>query len=65
MNEPVIEHHYTSEIVCPHCGYKQMDSWEYSGDSGEIDCGKCSEPFLYERQVSVSYSTSKILPNEK
>jgi hypothetical protein len=49
----------TDEIVCPYCGHEGSDSWEYSRDSGEIECGRCCQEFNYNRDVSVSYSTSK------
>jgi hypothetical protein len=51
-----IEHEYTDEIVCPHCGYEHLDSWEYS-DEGETECGDCCKPFSFCRNVAISYST--------
>lgn len=59
-----IDHKYTENIVCPHCGWKDHDSWEYKADSGEIECGNCEKPFTYERHVTVEYCTSKIKPKE-
>lgn len=57
-----IEHEYTHEIVCPHCGYEFMDSWEFeSEDIGELDCDECDESFVAHRNISVSYSTKKSL----
>jgi len=50
---------YTDEMVCPHCGHEQMDSWEHHDDDGATECGECGEEFDYSRHVSVSYSTSK------
>lgn len=55
-----IDHENTSEIICPHCGYRDRDSWEKIGDDGETDCDSCSEPFGYSRDVSVTYSTEKL-----
>lgn len=49
----------TDEAVCPYCGHEIMDSWEYSRDDGEIECGQCCQEFNYTRNVSVTYSTSK------
>jgi len=59
-----INHRYTNEIVCPHCGYEQGDSWE-ADDAGEEFCQNddCAKPFNYERHVEVTYCTSK--PDEK
>lgn len=53
---PIME----SEITCPHCGYKDKDSWERTGDDGEmkeIDCDSCDKPFTVETHVSVSYTS--------
>lgn len=54
-----IDHEYTREIVCPYCGYEDGDSWEEEHNDGEKECGRCSKNFFYERQVEVTYSTSK------
>lgn len=48
----------TSEIVCPWCGHEHSDSWEMG--SGEMECHDCGREFQTERDVSVSYSTSRI-----
>lgn len=53
-----LEHEYTDEIVCPWCGYRFSDSWEWEEDNGGIDCD-CGKSFDYERIVSVDYSTSR------
>jgi len=50
-----------NEIVCPFCGKKVSDSWEFGngeeGDIGEIECSNCSRMFYATRQVTVSYSS--------
>jgi len=51
-----IDHDRTWEIVCPACGYKHSDSWEYTDDEGKIDCD-CGATFYYRRDVSIDYST--------
>lgn len=53
------DHEGTDEIVCPHCDHVHRDSWEFSGDDGEIECYECGEKFHYTRDVYVTYSTSK------
>jgi len=53
----MVEHEYTKEIVCPHCGHEFSDSWEYDEESGEIECYECGLKFDYSRNVSVDYST--------
>jgi hypothetical protein len=56
-NEP-IDHEFTDEIVCPHCGYEEADSWEYE-DDGKSECGGCEKEYYFERIVTVEYSTTK------
>jgi len=48
---------YTDEVTCPHCGYQCSDSWEMS--EGVHECGDCGREFEMERDVTVSYSTTK------
>jgi hypothetical protein len=55
-----INHEYTQEIVCPHCGYADRDSWEVEPNDDEMNCGRCDKEFYYERHIDVTYSTQKI-----
>jgi hypothetical protein len=48
---------HTNEVTCPHCGHECIDSWDMS--EGEHECGDCGREFTMERDVSVSYSTTK------
>lgn len=57
--ETEIDHEYTDEIVCPHCGYEHGDSWE-APDDGEDDCEECGKPFRFVRDITVRYSTTKV-----
>lgn len=59
-----IDHEYTNEIVCPHCGCESSDSWE-SRDEGEEDCPECGKIYAYSRHVEVTYCTEKIEPKTK
>ena len=49
--------------VCPHCGYKHDDAWEWNfgpgleGDSNGRECYRCGGVFDCERVVDVSYTT--------
>ena len=52
------DHSYTNEVVCPWCGHEHRDSWEMS--DGETECHDCERSFEIERQVDVTYSTSKL-----
>jgi ribosomal protein L37AE/L43A len=53
-----IDHNYTNQIVCPHCGEEQPDPNEY--EDGEWDCIECEKPFYLRIDVSVSYTTTKL-----
>lgn len=52
-----------SAPVCPHCGYKHEDAWEWNfgpsleGDSNGRQCYRCDGVFDCERVVDVSYTT--------
>jgi len=58
-----IDHEYTEEVVCPYCGYKHTESYEFFSDIAseeevEIDCD-CGETFIANQSVSVHYYTRK------
>ena len=48
---------YTAEVTCPWCGYVCSDSWEIS--DGEQECSDCGREYEVERDVQVTYSTTK------
>jgi protein-arginine kinase activator protein McsA len=56
-DEKQIDHEDTDEIVCPHCGFKFGNSWEYQ--SGTVECGDCKREFHCEVDYTVTYTTSK------
>jgi len=54
---------YTDEVVCPYCGYKDSDSYEYFGrssDSTNVQCNECDKYFRASQMISVDYSTEKL-----
>ena len=53
-----IDHKYTGEIVCPHCGYVNSDSWE-NDNNGWEECPECEKPYSWERIVTIEYTTQK------
>jgi hypothetical protein len=63
--EKEIDHEYTSEIVCPKCGYEFSDSWECGGNSEDwgTRCDECETDFRVSRHIEVTYSTR--LPDAK
>jgi hypothetical protein len=60
MNE--IDTFCTDKIVCPHCGHRYEDSWDYCPDSepAEYDCEFCGGAFRVTANISVNYTTVKI-----
>lgn len=61
MKTDKIDHTCTSNVICPHCGFEDIDSWSLD-DSDKIVCSGCEEEFFYEREISCTYSSSKINP---
>lgn len=60
MNEPEFDTKGTNEIVCPWCGHKFSDSWEYNDDGDSvIDCRECDQPIVLYVNVDVTYYTKK------
>ena len=57
-----IDHRYTDEIVCPYCGYKFTDCYEYFGGdecADNIYCDDCENEFDAVRNILISYTTFK------
>ena len=52
-----IDHEYTDEVTCPHCGYEFSDSWEMR--EGDDDCPECEKTFEIEINTSITYTTRK------
>lgn len=47
-------------IVCPHCGEEDFDSWEQVRDEDSLDCD-CGGQFQYTRNTEVTYTTVKVV----
>jgi len=55
-----IDHEYTRDIVCPHCGHKHdhCDLEVYGEESSEgVECGECEKSFDIYGHLSQSFST--------
>jgi len=60
---------HRDNIVCPHCGYEDRDSWEVDFGPGlegetEHECADCGLTMKAERCCTVTYTTAKS-PNDK
>jgi len=54
-----IDHEFTKCVVCPHCGYEELESWEW-GDDGERECSECEKRYAWDKQIDIKFSTSKL-----
>ncbi|MEN6292864.1 MAG: hypothetical protein ABFD07_12720 [Methanobacterium sp.] len=55
---------YTDNIVCPYCGYKEMDSWELGDYDDNHECGSCEKVFAFERIKTVEYKSYPLSDKE-
>jgi hypothetical protein len=55
----IVEHHNTSEIVCPYCGHEHENSAEYRTGQDEFSlvCESCNKIFWVSRIKHTEYST--------
>lgn len=48
-------------IICPTCGYKMGDCWEWVKDNeGEETCDVCNTKFVHYAEVSVTYHAKRV-----
>ena len=64
MEEDEFDCEYTSSPICPHCGYKHPDSFEWDNE-GDRACDSCGKEFDFERIVEVTWVTSKTDPSSR
>lgn len=53
----------TENIICPYCGYEDLQSYEYGledDDNVIIYCLECDEEFEVYCNIEVRYSTKKL-----
>ena len=56
-----IDHEFRRDcFVCPHCGYKFSDCWEWP-ENGERECDDCENKFSFTQDFVVYYSTEKLI----
>lgn len=50
------------EIICPYCGFKISDPYEYGLDDGdylEIECPECEKTFGVSLEITYTYRSNK------
>jgi DNA-directed RNA polymerase subunit RPC12/RpoP len=59
VKRPILQDEVFEEdkIMCPFCGYKFEDSWEFDNDEGTIVCERCDAEFGYSRIINITYNT--------
>lgn len=57
-----IETDYQNYITCPHCGWKDKNSWQ-KPNKGIMDCKECNRSFKYTRDEVYVYTTKKEVSN--
>ena len=52
---------HTDNVICPHCGTENFDSWELelpdTEADKEIECSDCNKPFMARRIMTITYTT--------
>jgi hypothetical protein len=48
---------YERNIICPYCGYEDVNSWEREESDERHECGRCGAIMSYERIVTVEYNS--------
>jgi len=49
-------------LICPYCGEKHDEPWEYfsnNDETADVICDECDRDFVAIRHISVSYQTVK------
>ena len=58
-----IDTEYTDDLVCPHCGHADSDSWEHyldsDGETAFTCCEYCGLSFKYTQHISMSFTSHK------
>lgn len=55
---------YENKLTCPHCGWKDQDSWE-RGDEGYTVCELCGNEFYFTTEVERTFFSYKMKEGRK
>ena len=62
-----IDHEFTDDVVCPHCGQTHNGDSVFDGSSSDMttqDCDECGRTFSVQRDWSVCYITRLLAAQE-
>lgn len=51
---------YTNNIICPFCGYENLDSWEKPDGEETNECENCGSIFSYRQNVTIEYCSQPV-----
>jgi len=56
---------YTDFPICPHCGHRHRDVWEWDFGAGiegatDKDCDQCNKPFFVAKFARITYTTKAL-----
>jgi len=64
LNEMIefIEHRWSKDPICPHCGHEQKKSFIFKATTPHLDsdCDNCRKEFRLWEEIDCSYSTEKL-----
>lgn len=61
----ILEHQNTIHMICPYCGYEDLNSWEFTHIDDTVTCKSCEREFDYEREINVTYNTFRKTQSHK
>lgn len=55
---------YEDNLVCPYCGYEELDSFELMDDDDEYICPQCGSKLKYHREIEIHYDCEVVEEKE-
>lgn len=55
---------YNSNLICPVCGYENLDSFELDEQDSNYRCENCFSVLSYEREITVTYNADLVIRSE-
>lgn len=58
-SESEFDTEYQEHIICPHCGTRQKDVFEFQ-EENDYCCGECEKKFFLRIHRDIHYTTQKV-----